>query len=160
MRLKDIVVNDFTNYKKPSLFIITDTCGLRCEKLSGEKCCQNRDLLQLPTRILADNYIIDEYYAKNKDVVEALVIGGLEPFNQWEELYAFVKTFRQRFSDDIVIYTGYEIECIQSYIDILKNIPNIVVKFGHYIPHQETHYDEVLGVYLASDNQYAKIISN
>lgn len=25
-----------------------------------------------------------------------------------------------------------------------------------YIPNQEKHYDEVLGIYLASDNQYAE----
>jgi len=33
---------------------------------------------------------------------------------------------------------------------------NIIVKFGRYRPNQEKHYDKILGVFLASDNQYAK----
>ena len=36
---------------------------------------------------------------------------------------------------------------------------NIVIKYGRYIPGQTPHYDEVLGVKLASDNQYAERIS-
>ena len=32
----------------------------------------------------------------------------------------------------------------------------VIVKFGRFRPNQEKHYDEVLGVYLISDNQYAK----
>ena len=35
---------------------------------------------------------------------------------------------------------------------------NIIIKFGRYIPNQKPHYDEVLGVNLASDNQYAERI--
>ena len=37
--------------------------------------------------------------------------------------------------------------------------PNIIIKYGRFIPHQEKHFDEILGVYLASDNQYGKRIS-
>ena len=36
---------------------------------------------------------------------------------------------------------------------------NIIIKFGRYIPNQEKHYDDVLGIELASDNQYAEVIS-
>ena len=63
--------------------------------------------------------------------------------------------------DDIVIYTGYEedndivqkcLKIIWKYIDV----KNIIVKYGRFIPDQKPHYDEVLGVNLASDNQYAK----
>lgn len=36
---------------------------------------------------------------------------------------------------------------------------NIIVKFGRFIPNQHPHYDEVLGINLASDNQYAEKIS-
>jgi hypothetical protein len=38
----------------------------------------------------------------------------------------------------------------------LKNFDNIIIKYGRYIPGQEKHFDETLGVYLASDNQYAE----
>lgn len=61
--------------------------------------------------------------------------------------------------DDIVIYTGYYKEEIEEYIDELKMFPNLIVKFGRYIPNHEKHFDEVLGIYLASDNQYAERIS-
>ena len=36
---------------------------------------------------------------------------------------------------------------------------NIIIKFGRFIPNREPHFDEVLGVNLASNNQYAKRIS-
>ena len=35
----------------------------------------------------------------------------------------------------------------------------IIIKYGRFIPNQQKHYDEILGVYLASDNQYAEKIS-
>ena len=38
----------------------------------------------------------------------------------------------------------------------LMHSGKIVVKYGRYIPNQEPHIDNVLGVSLASDNQYAK----
>lgn len=43
--------------------------------------------------------------------------------------------------------------------NILKQFSNIVLKTGRYIPGHEKHYDEVLGVYLASNNQQAERIS-
>ena len=42
---------------------------------------------------------------------------------------------------------------------ILKKFKNIIVKFGRYVGGQQAHFDEVLGVYLASDNQFAEKIS-
>ena len=35
------------------------------------------------------------------------MFGGLEPFDQFEELFNFIKKFREVSLDDIVIYTGY-----------------------------------------------------
>ena len=32
----------------------------------------------------------------------------------------------------------------------------IAIKYGRFIPNQETHFDSMLGVTLASPNQYAK----
>ena len=37
--------------------------------------------------------------------------------------------------------------------------PNIIIKFGRFIPNQEGHYDEVLGINLASKNQFGEKIS-
>ena len=37
---------------------------------------------------------------------------------------------------------------------------NIIIKFGRFIPNRPSRYDEVLGVELASDNQFAKRIED
>ena len=61
--------------------------------------------------------------------------------------------------DDIVVYTGYDKEEIPEHLMTLKKYKNIIVKFGRYVPGQQAHFDEVLGVELASDNQYAEKLS-
>ena len=89
----------------------------------------------------------------------AVVIGGLEPFDTWEEVYEFIKKIRKQSGDDIIIYTGYTEEEIKPILQTLKTeFCNIIVKFGRYIPNQKPHFDEVLGVNLASENQYARRI--
>ena len=37
----------------------------------------------------------------------------------------------------------------------LSKFANVIIKFGRFIPNQKPHFDEVLGVELASPNQYA-----
>ena len=43
-------------------------------------------------------------------------------------------------------------------IALLSHYKNVIVKFGRFIPNQESHYDKILGVNLVSNNQYSKII--
>ena len=62
-------------------------------------------------------------------------------------------------NDDVVIYTGYYPDEIKDALDVLKGFKNIIIKFGRYIPNRQSRYDEILGVTLASDNQYAERIS-
>lgn len=90
---------------------------------------------------------------------EAIVFGGLEPMLQFQELVSFIDKFRKVSEDDIVIYTGYYKTEIEKEIEILKKYKNIIIKFGRYIPNRKSKYDEILGVTLASDNQYAEKIS-
>jgi hypothetical protein len=93
-------------------------------------------------------------------ITEAIVVGGLEPFDSPEDLLRLVKYFRAVSQDDIVIYTGYtedelmHDEACHNYI--IEKYKNIIIKYGRYVPNQEPHYDEVLGIYLRSDNQYAE----
>ena len=61
-------------------------------------------------------------------------------------------------NDDFVIYTGYYEDEIGD-LDNYKKYGNIIFKFGRFKPNQEKHWDEVLGVYLISDNQYGKKVS-
>lgn len=159
MHIKDIIDEDFVNYKEPSMFIITSYCTFKCEKESGIRCCQNSALAQMESVIIPDEDVIIRYL-KNP-ITSAIVFGGLEPFDQFTEVFGFVANLRSSHgcNDMIIIYTGYNETEVSLFIDKLKEFKNIIIKFGRFIPNQEKHYDEVLGVYLASPNQYAERIS-
>ena len=161
MRIKQLVHEDFVNYKKPSMFIGTSYCTGKCYKELGLPCtiCQNEALQRTETLDISSVRITSMYI--NNPITQAIVFGGLEPFDQFDELYNFIEELRteRECNDDIVIYTGYYRREIEKQIMMLVKFPNIVVKFGRYIPNQESHFDEVLGVNLASDNQYAEKIS-
>lgn len=179
MITKAIVDEDFVNYKKPSMFIAFPTCGWKCEKECGKRVCQNSALAEAPNIDIDVEAIVDRYI--NNPITRAVVIGGLEPFDSFAYLIDLVMAIRKETDDDIVIYTGYtKDELIKGkymklYIDLsgsgstkmklnfynyLKNnVKNIIIKYGRYVPGQQQHYDDVLGVYLASNNQYAEKIS-
>ena len=94
-------------------------------------------------------------------LTHAFVFGGLEPFDSFEDLKALLECIRNKYNcqDDIVIYTGYtEDELHDYYSYISHHFNNIIIKFGRFVPNQEKHYDIILGVELASPNQYAKRI--
>ena len=105
-----------------------------------------------------DNKILIDRYLNN-GITEAVVIGGLEPLDTFEDTLQFIKDFREKSDDDIVIYTGFNEDEIEDKIVILKKFKNIIVKFGRYRPNFQKHFDAVIGVELASPNQYAKRIS-
>lgn len=79
--------------------------------------------------------------------------------DQFDELLEFIKDFREVCDDDIVIYTGFYKEELKEKLEVLKTYPNIIIKYGRFIPNQPKHFDEVLGVNLASDNQFAERLS-
>ena len=157
MRIKFLVEEDFVNYKKPSMFIGFPTCNWKCEKECGEKMCQNKELALSPDIEVSCKTIVDRYM-KNP-ITKAIVCGGLEPFDTWRQLQTLVATLRTKTDDDIVIYTGYNEDEISNMLKYLRCYRNIIVKFGRFVPNKEPHYDEVLGIKLASPNQYAERIS-
>lgn len=157
MLIKSIDECDFVNYKKISMFIIFPFCTFKCDKEFGVKLCQNWSLIKEPNLNISNEEIINRYM--NNPITKSIVMGGLEPFESWDEVYSFIEDFRIVCDDDIVIYTGFNESEILDKIDKLKRFKNIIIKFGRYKPNQEKHYDNVLGVKLASDNQYAKKIS-
>lgn len=158
MRIKGIVDEDFVNYKRPSMYICTSVCDFKCEKESGVSCCQNSSLAQEETKVVSDDDIIHRYLLN--DITKAIVIGGLEPFQQFEEVFNFVAKLRFNYQrpDTVVIYTGYNKSEVLSMVEAFKLLGNIIIKFGRFVPNQEEHRDDVLGVYLASPNQYAEVI--
>lgn len=152
MKVKNIIFEDFVNYKKPSMFISTSKCTFKCDKECGKPVCQNSELAKAPTIEIDYEEIIERYL--NNPITEAVVIGGLESFDTFEELYNFIKVFREKSNDDIVIYTGYYPEEIKNKIEKLYNFENIYIKFGRFIPNYPHKFDEILGVELSSNNQF------
>lgn len=157
MIIKQLLDEDFVNYKKPSMFIGFPTCSWKCDRECGMQVCQNSALASSPIKNIGFKTIANRYI--NNPITSSVVCGGLEPFDTWDDLYGLITYLRVSTQDDIVIYTGYYKEEIEVYIDKLKVFPNIIIKFGRYIPDQEKHYDDVLGICLASNNQYAERIS-
>lgn len=153
MIIKRLIDEDLTNYKVPSMTIAFPSCTFKC----GKEYCQNSSLAQSPNIDVSIPSIIKRYL--DNPITSAIVCQGLEPFDSWEDLYSLVKEFRQYTQDDIVIFTGYEEQEILQQTLTLAEFPNIIIKFGRYIPNQQKHYDNILGVELASDNQYALRIS-
>ena len=167
MLVKGIIDEDFINYKKPSMYIATPKCSFKCDKESGCAVCQNSELTLAHGYNIGIRTLVKRYLTN--PITKAIVISGLEPFDSPELLYELVLGFREvGCLDDIVIYTGYtEKELtlddsgrqeVATY-NWLRHYPNIYIKFGRFVPNQEPHYDEVLGVNLASDNQYGKKVS-
>lgn len=155
MEIKGLIDEDFVNYKRPSMFIIFPHCTFKCEKECGVRCCQNSDLATAKSIDVDVQTIVQRY--KSNPITQAIVCGGLEPMDSFDDLISLIEHIRHiGLKDEIVIYTGYEKPKIVNKTRILSKYGNIIVKYGRFIPNQEKHYDEVLGVYLASDNQYAE----
>ena len=154
MKIKGLITEDFVNYKKASMTIIFPYCTFKC----GKDYCQNSSLAKTPIIEISIDDLVNRYI--NNPITEAIVMQGLEPFDSWNDLKEFVQKLREYNNDDIVIYTGYNKDEVIEYVKELSVYPNIIVKFGRYIPNQDGHYDDVLGVTLASSNQYAERISN
>ena len=161
VKLVNLIQEDFTNYKYPSMFLGFPYCTGKCNLSNKHIVCQNQEL-QNAEKIEISIPELLELYKKN-NISKAVVCGGLEPFDSPVDLIHFVESFRKISNDDIVIYTGYEEDEPQAGM-ILQNIKalkvyNVIVKFGRYIEGDEPHYDEILGVNLASNNQYAEKVS-
>ena len=158
MKVRGIVVEDFCNYKVPSMFIVSTKCDWKCciEIGANISLCQNEPLVSTPITDIADSDIVDMYLGNN--ITKAIVVGGLEPMLQFEEIDALISALRSRgCNDPFVIYTGYYPEELQTELDRLRG-RNVIVKFGRFIPNIGSRFDELLGVVLSSKNQFARRI--
>ena len=160
MITKGIIEEDFVNYKKPSMVIMFPHCNFKCN-VGNTKICQNSVLTSYQELNIENDKLCERYLLN--PITQAIVCSGLDPMDSFEELYSFIYILRYEYKcyDDIIIYTGYtEEECKQNnWLQDLIKFKNIIIKFGRFIPNQTPHYDNVLGIKLASDNQYAKVIS-
>lgn len=154
MKIRGLNDYDIVNYKEPALFIIFPYCQFKCDIDYGTTICQNSELVKEPIIDITNQYIISLY--DTNSLTHAIVCGGLEPFDSFEELKLFIQDFRINHKDTIIIYTGYRELEIHSKVQQLKEYGNLIIKFGRFIPNTPSRYDEILGVTLASNNQYAK----
>lgn len=142
------------------MFIGAPTCSFKCDKECGQNVCQNSPLAKEPIIEMTETEIIWRYL--HNPLAHAIVFGGLEPFDNFIELAGFITVFRDVCEDPIIIYTGYCENEIEKKVNSLLEINNksllpglIIIKYGRFIPNKPHIYDEVLGIELASDNQYA-----
>lgn len=157
MILKGIIFEDFINYKKPSMVLEFPKCSFKCEKECGIKMCQNSSLVNEPNITIDVEKVVDYYI--NNPITSAVVMQGLEPFDTYQQLLEFITELRKQTDDDVIIYTGYYKDEINEHVEELSKFKNIIIKFGRFIPDQKEHYDEILGIKLMSNNQYAERIS-
>lgn len=156
MIVKDIVTT-FSDYKETGLLVAFPKCSFKCckEYCDGDtSICQNSELA-LSDSFEIDNESILKYFTD--DIHRALIFGGLEPLDSYYDMMMLIASFREKYDYPVVIYTGYtenEVEKIGA-ITWFKEYGNIVVKYGRFVPECDSHFDDILGVELASDNQYA-----
>lgn len=141
------------------MFLGFPYCSGKCNS-PGRVVCQNEALRCIPERELINispEEIVQRF--ENNFIPEALICGGLEPFDSFNDLVLLCGAFRKKFKHPnaypIVIYTGYYPHEIKEQLVVLMHWQGIIVKFGRYIPGDQPHRDPYLGVNLASDNQYA-----
>ena len=160
IHLKGVIMEDFVNYAKPSIFLITCQFDWKCchEANIPVSVCQNEPIVRQPTKEFLISSVYKAYI--ENEITKAIVIGGLEPFMQFNEILSLLKYFRENNCyDDFVIYTGYYKEEIEKEIEQLKKYPNVILKYGRYKPNTSLRFDDILKITLASDNQYAERIS-
>ena len=159
MKLKGIIDCDFTNYKQPVLTLEFPYCDFKCDKLNNCKTCQNAALAHEPDIDVSFEKVWDLY--EQNPLTKGFCCQGLEPLDSYTELCAFIAFIRltKKCSDPIIVYTGYTEEEQNLFKYFMQTYyTNIIVKWGRYIIGNNPHYDNVLGVKLASDNQYAEIL--
>lgn len=158
MKIKGIIDYDTINYKLPCLTIEFPYCDGKCNMLNNCVVCQNTELALQPDIDVSGEQIWKLY--NENPLTKAFCFQGMEPFDSMMdmcELIIFIRKIKNC-HDPIVIYTGYEKGEDPVIENFLHHYDNIIVKWGRFILGDEPHYDEVLGVKLASNNQWGEII--
>ena len=158
MLVKMIRDEDYSSYREVSMLIAFPKCSFKCctDLNRSVSMCQNSPIARLPSIDISANDIYDRY--QRNVITHSIVCGGLEPIDSLADLATLIATFREHGCNDLfIVYTGYNEDEFD--ISWLASFPNIIIKYGRYIPAQTSHYDELLGVTLASPNQFAKKIS-
>ena len=160
VKVNEIVDENFQDYKRASMYLAFPKCDFKCFRELGLpiEMCQNFETSKKKSKEIEITDIYKRY--ETNLITRAIVLGGLEPFLSYDEVFNLISYFRKNScNDDFVIYTGYYPLELDIKIKELKRFKNIIIKFGRYIPNSLSRYDDVLGVTLASNNQFALKIS-
>ena len=164
-----LVDEDTCNFKVTSMFIGMPYCDGKCWKDLNKEAgydkydwplCHNHDLLNDMRYEITTEKLVERYL--HNPLSHGVVFGGMEPLLSSEEVLEFIRLLRLKNCEDpVVIYTGYteqELPVLE-FVKKAQSFNNIFMKLGRYRPGEERHLDKVLGVELASSNQYGKQIS-
>lgn len=149
MKLIGLIETDYVNYKKVSTVLEFPYCNFKC----GRDVCHNSTLSDIKIIDVDVSYLI-QLYGSNP-LTKAIIFQGFEPLDSFSDVIEFIESFRENFEDDIVIYTGYELDEIADKVEQLKTYKNIILKVGRYKPELDSTFDSTLGINLASNNQFA-----
>ena len=160
MKVKNVIYEDYINYKRPAMFIASPMCDFKCCP-EEHKLCHNNPLINGKT-IEVDTEELVNKFLHNK-LTEAVIFSGLEPLYDNEtisEMKEFIRLLREKEDTKhmVVIYTGYtEDEAKEKNSDLFNNplYRPMVVKFGRFKVNEVSYFNDVLGVTLSSSNQYA-----
>ena len=156
MRVRTINEEDYSHYREPSMVIGTCFCTFKCCHEGGfpETECHNSEMDKLGITDISGDDILALY--ESNPISKALVFAGLEPLLQFDEVCDLSRAFRTRNKvDPIIVYTGYKKVEVPLVELGMKEFSPVIIKYGRYVPNQRAHYDEILGVDLVSDGQYA-----
>lgn len=163
MRLKKILDEDLSHYKKPSMVLFTPSCDFKCCLEQGiDVCtCQNSSWAREPDHNYTPKEILDRY--NDNLISKAIVFAGLEPLINIEEVVETIDFLvKNKVDADIVVYTGYreDEEQVISFRKKLKEkeISGVILKVGRFVFNDKSHKDKILGMTLASRNQYAIVV--
>ena len=157
----DVIQEDFVNNKDCTFTIESGvSCTFKCDKECNTQVCQNFALTKESIITTSIDTLINKYMSQS--LAKSITFQGLEPLDNLKQLLWFIYYFRKVCKDPIYIWTGYTKDECKDLIFLINNKmhwENIIIKFGRFIPNHQPHYDDILGVMLSSDNQYAERIS-
>ena len=93
MQVITIKEEDVVNYKDISMFVALPYCSGKCWRELGLDCsiCQNEELRNQPIINIDVHDLIDKY--DNNPLTSAIVFGGMEPLDSFEDLICFIMNF-------------------------------------------------------------------
>lgn len=140
-----------TDYRKSTLYLCGYICTLGCKD-----CFHNELKKNHPTTLSIEKLFTDYISTTSCD---AILFSGLNWLEQIEELFVLIHYIRSNhINKDIVIYTGYDKHEISDKIAMLSKFDNIIIKYGRFDATLPPRYDDVLGITLASSNQWAELL--